>query len=36
MLIGIPMEVKPQEFRVALTPAGADALGETGKGFSPY
>ena len=30
MLIGIPMEVKPQEFRVALTPAGADALVRAG------
>ena len=30
MLIGIPMEVKPQEFRVALTPAGTDALVRSG------
>ncbi|MGN8967083.1 alanine dehydrogenase [Intestinimonas sp. HCP28S3_D6] len=30
MLIGIPMEVKPQEFRVALTPAGTDALVRAG------
>lgn len=30
MIIGIPMEVKPQEFRVALTPAGADALVRAG------
>lgn len=30
MIIGIPMEVKPQEFRVALTPAGADVLVRAG------
>lgn len=30
MMIGIPTEVKPQEFRVALTPAGADALVRAG------
>lgn len=30
MIIGIPMEVKPQEFRVALTPAGADTLVRAG------
>lgn len=30
MIIGVPMEVKPQEFRVALTPAGADTLVRAG------
>ena len=26
MIIGVPKEIKTQEYRVALTPAGADAL----------
>ena len=30
MLIGVPKEIKPDEYRVALTPAGAEML--TGAG----
>ena len=30
MIIGVPKEIKKAEFRVALTPAGARALSETG------
>lgn len=30
MLIGVPTEVKQNEYRVALTPAGAEALAEAG------
>lgn len=30
MLIGVPKEIKPQEYRVALTPAGAEALTQAG------
>ena len=26
MLIGVPKEIKPDEYRVALTPAGTEAL----------
>lgn len=30
MIIGVPKEIKAQEYRVALTPAGADALVHAG------
>lgn len=30
MIIGVPMECKPQEFRVSLTPSGVDALVRAG------
>ena len=30
MLIGVPKEIKPDEYRVALTPAGAEMLAEAG------
>jgi alanine dehydrogenase len=30
MLIGVPREIKPDEYRVALTPAGAEALSDAG------
>jgi alanine dehydrogenase len=30
MLIGVPKEIKPQEFRVAITPAGVESLTEAG------
>ena len=30
MIIGVPMECKPQEYRVSLTPAGVDALVRAG------
>ena len=30
MIVGVPKEIKAQEYRVALTPAGADALVRTG------
>jgi len=30
MIIGVPKETKTQEYRVALTPAGADALVRAG------
>ncbi len=30
MIIGVPKEIKTQEYRVALTPAGADALVRAG------
>jgi alanine dehydrogenase len=30
MLIGVPKEIKPDEYRVALTPAGAEMLTRTG------
>ncbi len=30
MLIGVPKEIKPDEYRVALTPAGAEALTQAG------
>lgn len=30
MLIGVPKEIKPDEYRVALTPAGAEALSAAG------
>ncbi|MFQ5537491.1 MAG: alanine dehydrogenase [Gemmatimonadota bacterium] len=30
MLIGVPKEIKPDEYRVALTPAGAEMLTEAG------
>ena len=30
MLIGVPKEIKPDEYRVALTPAGAEVLAEAG------
>ncbi len=32
MLIGVPKEIKPDEYRVALTPAGAEMLTGTGHG----
>jgi len=32
MLIGVPTEVKQNEYRVALTPAGAEALAKAGHG----
>jgi alanine dehydrogenase len=30
MIIGVPREIKTQEYRVALTPAGADGLVRAG------
>ena len=30
MLIGVPKEIKPEEYRVALTPAGAEAFAQAG------
>ena len=30
MLIGVPKEIKPEEYRVALTPAGTEAFTEAG------
>ena len=30
MLIGVPKEIKPDEYRVALTPAGTEALTSAG------
>ena len=30
MLIGVPKEIKPEEYRVALTPAGAEMLAQVG------
>ena len=30
MLIGVPKEIKPDEYRVALTPAGAEMLSQAG------
>ena len=30
MLIGVPKEIKREEYRVALTPAGAEALTQAG------
>ncbi len=30
MLIGVPKEIKPEEYRVALTPAGAEMLSQAG------
>ena len=30
MLIGVPKEIKPEEYRVALTPAGAEMLSQGG------
>ena len=30
MIVGVPQEIKPQEYRVALTPAGVDALVHAG------
>ncbi|NNL31439.1 MAG: alanine dehydrogenase [Gemmatimonadetes bacterium] len=30
MLIGVPKEIKPEEYRVALTPAGAEMLTQSG------
>ena len=30
MLIGVPKEIKREEYRVALTPAGAEALTDAG------
>jgi len=30
MLIGVPKEIKPEEYRVALTPAGAEMLSRSG------
>ena len=30
MLIGVPKEIKPDEYRVALTPAGAEMLAQDG------
>lgn len=30
MLIGVPKEIKPDEYRVALTPAGAETLAQAG------
>ena len=30
MLIGVPKEIKPDEYRVALTPAGAEMLSQNG------
>ena len=30
MLIGVPKEIKPDEYRVALTPAGAEMLSQSG------
>ena len=32
MLVGIPSEIKNNEYRVALTPAGAEALARAGQG----
>lgn len=31
MIIGLPREIKKQEYRVALTPAGVDALAQSGN-----
>ena len=30
MLIGVPKEIRPDEYRVALTPAGAEMLSQGG------
>ncbi len=30
MLIGVPKEIKREEYRIALTPAGAEALTHAG------
>ena len=33
MIVGVPKEIKPQENRVALTPAGAEPIPEAGAVF---